>query len=240
MILPLLGDREEVELLARLRVEERLDRPRRRHLCSASAAARASRRSRCATGSGTGAAASSERVYGCSGASMTRVDRAGLHHPAPEQHRHPVRDVPDQRQVVGDEQVADPEFALQSREQVEHLRLYGQVERAGRLVADDQPGPQHQRPGDGDALALAAGELARVAVGGVRVQADAVQGCLHLGARGRRARPAMGDQRFHEGLPDRTHGVQRSVRVLEDDLDLAGQLAPAPAGSRARCPRRRS
>ena len=114
--LPLLGDREEVERLARLRVEERLDRPRRRHRCSASAAARASRRSRCATGSGTGAAASSARVYGCSGASQTRCDRPGLHHPAAVAAPRPgARTWRIDRQVVGDEQVADPELALQAR-----------------------------------------------------------------------------------------------------------------------------
>ena len=82
-------------------------------------------------------------------------------------HRDPVGDVADHRQVVGDEDVGDAELLLQIVEQVEHLRLHREVERGHRLVADDDVGVQRQRAGDADALALTAGELLRVLVGGL-------------------------------------------------------------------------
>ena len=52
---------------------------------------------------------------------------------------------------------------LQVLQQVDHLRLDRDVERRHRLVADDQLGLDGERAGDADALALAAGELVRVA-----------------------------------------------------------------------------
>jgi hypothetical protein len=54
---------------------------------------------------------------------------------------------------------------LQVLQQVDDLRLDRHVERRHRLVADDQLRAPGQRPGDADALALAAGELVRIALG---------------------------------------------------------------------------
>ncbi len=59
----------------------------------------------------------------------------------------------------------EAEILLQLDEQVQHLRLHRDVERRDRLVQHQDVGPQHQRAGDGDAPALAAGEHMRVAVG---------------------------------------------------------------------------
>ena len=72
------------------------------------------------------------------------------------------------REVVADEEVGEPELLLQVLEQVDDLRLDRDVERGDRLVADDELRVERQRPGDADALALAAGELVRVAVGEAR------------------------------------------------------------------------
>ncbi len=44
---------------------------------------------------------------------------------------------------------------------LEDLRLHGDVQRGGRLVADQQVGIVGDRDGDHDALALAAGQLVR-------------------------------------------------------------------------------
>ena len=54
-----------------------------------------------------------------------------------------------------------PNLRLEVGQQVEDLGLDRHVEGRDRLVADEQVGLGHQGPGDADALALAAGELAR-------------------------------------------------------------------------------
>ena len=72
----------------------------------------------------------------------------------------PVAHVADDREVVRDEEVGEPQLVLQVGEQVEDLRLDRDVERRDRLVADDQLGMQRERARDADALALTAGEVA--------------------------------------------------------------------------------
>ena len=52
---------------------------------------------------------------------------------------------------------------LQLLQQRKDLRLHGDVERGGRLVGDEQIGLVGERHGDHHALALAAGELVRIA-----------------------------------------------------------------------------
>ena len=49
-------------------------------------------------------------------------------------------------------------LALQPVEELQHHRLHRHVERAGRLVADHQPGRHRQRPRNRNALPLAAGK----------------------------------------------------------------------------------
>ena len=66
--------------------------------------------------------------------------------------------------VVRDQQHGHAELALQRLQELEDLRLDGDVERGGRLVGDQQIGLVGQRHGDHDPLTLAAGELVRVGV----------------------------------------------------------------------------
>ena len=69
-----------------------------------------------------------------------------------------------------------PCLRLEVLEQVQHLGLHADVEGADGLVADDQRRVEHQRAGDGDALALPAGELVRLALGGaLRIDADLLE-----------------------------------------------------------------
>ena len=84
-------------------------------------------------------------------------------------------DVLDHRQVVRDEQVGEAELLLQVLEQVDDLRLDRHVERRDRLVADDQLRLDRERARDADALALAAGELVRIAAHVIGLQADGLQ-----------------------------------------------------------------
>ena len=70
---------------------------------------------------------------------------------------------------------AMPRSLAQILQQVHHLGLDGHVQRGHRLVGDDHLGLDRERPGDADALPLAAGELVRVPVVVLGVQADPLQ-----------------------------------------------------------------
>ena len=68
------------------------------------------------------------------------VGRAELHQPPEVEDGDAVGDVADDAEVVADEEVRDATFRLQLDEQVEDRRLHRDVERARRLVADDELG----------------------------------------------------------------------------------------------------
>ena len=96
---------------------------------------------------------------------------------------------------------AMPSRLLDFVQQFEHLRLHGNVERGDRLVRDQHVGIECQRAGDRDALALAAGELMRVARDRVGRQVDQFQqvarSCQRL-----LARHAVIDRTFRDRLAD--------------------------------------
>ena len=133
-----------------------------------------------------------------------------------------VGNVLDNAQVVGDEQVGQPHLLLQVLKHVDDLRLDRNVQRGDRLVADDELGVHSQGAGDADALALTAGELVRVAVGVLTVQADAleqgddlVMTLLGVGAQ------VVDIDALADDVADGHAGVQARVGVLEHDLHTA-------------------
>ena len=93
-------------------------------------------------------------------------DAAEIHHADPARH------VADHGEVVADEEIGQAELVLQVAHQIEDLRLHGDVERRGRLVADDELGLGGERARDRDALALAAGKFVREFLAVVGMQAD--------------------------------------------------------------------
>ncbi len=128
------------------------------------------------------------------------------------------RDVPDDRHVMRDEDIGDAEPRAQVAEKIEHLRLDREVERRDGLVADDQLRLDRKRPGNGDALALAAGEFMGVAIRRGRRQPNhrqqfghPVRNCI------RRAQPVQRN-RLTDRPPDAHARIERSEGVLEDDL----------------------
>ena len=89
--------------------------------------------------------------------------RPDLHDLAEVHDGDPVGDDPGDRQVVGDEQVGQAPLAPQVEHQAQELGADRDVEHRDRLVGDDELRVHDQRPGDDDPLALAAGQLVRVA-----------------------------------------------------------------------------
>ena len=101
------------------------------------------------------------------------LGRADLHDLAEVHDGDPVGEHPGERQVVGDEQVGQAALLAQVEHQAQELGPDRHVEHRHGLVGDDELRVHDQRPGDHDALALAAGELVRVAAGEVGGGAEA-------------------------------------------------------------------
>ena len=139
-------------------------------------------------------------------------------------------------QVVRDEQHRQVEGGAQLVQQVEHLLLHRHVERRHRLVGDDQLRLHGERAGDADALALAAGELVRIAVRGLGVEADQPQQLARLVQRGL-ARRAVDDGPLGDDVADAPARIERGERVLEHHLQrlaIGAQLGARQAGDVAR------
>ena len=95
-----------------------------------------------------------------------------------------------------------------------------------------------ERPGDADALPLAAGELVREAVGMLGREADQPQQLARCAGCAPRpgCRPCV-SQRLGQHVADAHARVEAGVRVLEDDLHLgAGTAACARRRQAARGP----
>jgi len=152
---------------------------------------------------------------------------ADLDDPPEVHHGDAVTDHPGEGEVVGDEDVGDPELLLLLDHELEDVVADRDVEARDRLVGDDHVGVEHRGAGDADPLPLPAGELMRVAVEVLlrRPQTrlvDRPDDALLLLALGRHK--AVDLERFGDDVEDRLLGVDRVVGVLEDDLCLLAVL----------------
>ena len=93
----------------------------------------------------------------------------------------------------------DAEPGLDLVEQFQHLRLHRDIQRRDRLVRDQHVGIERQGAGDGDALALAAGELVRIARDGIGRQIDQFEQIARLRQRLFTLRAVI-DRTFGDGL----------------------------------------
>ena len=98
-----------------------------------------------------------------------------------------VGEAADDAEVVGDEDDRHAEARLQLGEELEDLRLDGDVERGRRLVGDQDVGIVGERHGDHHALALAAGQLVRIGVDAPLGLGDAAPARRSSSARARAA-----------------------------------------------------
>ncbi len=142
---------------------------------------------------------------------------------------------------MADEEIGEIVLLLQVAQQIDHLRLHAHVERRGRLVEHDEARLQHHGAGNGDALALAAGEFMRIAPAGQRIEADFLQRPADAlvaffcdSDRSCTFRP------FGDDIADRHAGAERAVGILEDDLQLVAQRPHLSERISRLCPCRRS
>ena len=114
------------------------------------------------------------------------------------------------------------------KEELAALHAHLGIERTGRLVQENEFRLQHHGAGDGDALALAAGELMRIAVLRLRIEADLLQrrpdtSVALIGVHAR----ALDQQALLDDLPDGQPRRQGAVGILEDHLHLFAQRTHA-------------
>ena len=132
------------------------------------------------------------------------------------------------RQVVGHEEVGQPELVLEVEHQVEDLGLNRHVQCRDWLIRDHQPRVQRQGPGDPHPLALASAEGVGVPAHVLGPQPDQPEQLGHpldpllAGAH------AVGHQRLGHDVEQRPARVERREGVLEDHLHLAAER-PEPA-----------
>ncbi|MNC11830.1 hypothetical protein D3C75_595390 [compost metagenome] len=91
-----------------------------------------------------------------------------------------VTHMPDNTEIVADEQIRQIQLLLYIPQEVQHLRLNRYVKCRDRLIGNNQLGLQGNRPGYSDTLALAAGEFMRIFKNIVRTKSDLLQQLLHL------------------------------------------------------------
>lgn len=131
-----------------------------------------------------------------------------------------VRDVVDHREVMGDEEHADAHIMRELGEEVEDLALDGDIERGDRLIRQEKCGAWSNGACNGDALALAAGELVRVFEHVLRAEANA----LHKLGNGVflffAGELGAGTEGLCQGAEDAHARIEGGVRVLEDHLEV--------------------
>src|SRR5438552_17057048 len=129
---------------------------------------------------------------------------------------------------MSDEEVRELEAILELLEKVDDLRLDRDVERRDRFVADDELGLDRERAGDPDALALAARELVRIAVGEVRIQTHDAKQLLDALGLLFPAREGMDLERFADDVAAGHPRLQRRAPILNDHLHAPTHLPPVP------------
>jgi hypothetical protein len=152
-----------------------------------------------------------------------RVDAALLDHAAEVHHDDVVGHLGDHAEIVRDQHDRHLPLPLDRAQQVEDLRLRGDVQRGRRLVRDQQARVAGECRRDHRPLAEPAGELERVFIdAALRLRdADALQ---HLDAA--LSRFLAGDlvvqqHRLDDLLAHGVHRAERGHRLLEDEADVA-------------------
>ena len=136
-----------------------------------------------------------------------------------------VGDMLNHGQIVADEEIRQLVLILQLVEQVDDLRLNGHIERGDRLVADNELGIERERACNADTLALAAGELVRVAILVEGLKAAVVHDLVDIVVELFLGDEVMLAHGFSDDLADRHTRGKRGERILEDDLHLGAQRA---------------
>ncbi len=144
---------------------------------------------------------------------------------------HGLGDRGDHAEVVGDQEQRHAGLVRDLADQLQDLRLDGDVERGRWLVGDQQLRPSGQRHGDHHPLALAARQLVRVEIGreARRIEPDPLHRPPRHASASARPTPTRASQTLGDLSADGVDRVEGRHRLLKDHADL-GPSDPAVGG----------
>ena len=137
----------------------------------------------------------------------------------------------DNGKTVGDEEVGEAKFLLEFLKEKKDLCADGNVESRDGFIGNDERRAENQGAGNADALALAAGEFVRIAVGGIAGQANAeeeLSGAVEAIVAGELW--LVNGQRLGNDFSDAQARIEGGERVLKNHLHLATSSAECFAG----------
>jgi len=152
--------------------------------------------------------------------------RFGRFHEAPDVHHgDAVRNVLDDAEVVSHKQIGQPVLFLEVLQQIEGLRLDGDVQGGNGLVADHQLRVERQGAGDADALTLTAGKGVWEAPHVLRVESDDAEELCHAILQFVAFDAEVHRKGLADNIEQRHARVQGAVRILEDHLGVGAHLS---------------
>ena len=128
------------------------------------------------------------------------------------------------RQVVRDEQNGKSELFTQIVQQVDDLRLNGNVQSGNRFVCNDKFRLHDDGTSHADTLTLTAGELVRITRRMLRNKAYHFQNFVNFFVYILFVLYALYNKAFGNDISDRHTRIQRCDRILEDHLNLGDEF----------------
>ncbi|MNC40476.1 hypothetical protein D3C75_891880 [compost metagenome] len=145
-----------------------------------------------------------------------------LNHFTKVHYGHTVTDMLNHGQVMCNKKICESKTVLQFFQQIDHLRLNGDIQCGDRLIADDEFGIHRERTGDPDTLALSTREFMRITCGMVMVESNHIQQLFNpFFAFCTASSHPVNVQRLANDIRNRKPRIQRCVRVLENHLHIA-------------------
>ena len=142
-------------------------------------------------------------------------------HQTPQIHDgHPVGDVANYADIMTDEQAGQIELVAQLHENVEDLRLNGNVQRSDGFVAYQYAGRHGQSPGYTYALTLASGKLVRITAFVAGIKPDLKQQLVNEFVQMFGRDQLMYQRRVTYYVSDAHTGIERGKGILKNHLQL--------------------
>ncbi|MOA02098.1 hypothetical protein D3C78_1215340 [compost metagenome] len=149
------------------------------------------------------------------------VDRARLHDLALIDHGDLVGDIGHYAEIVGDEQHAHVQPALEIAQELQDLRLYRHIKRRRRLVGDQERGATDQRHGDHGTLAHAARQFEGIHVHDLLGfgKPNEIERFIHFFRTFGRRQDAVDSERLIDLVADRMQRREGRHRLLKNQAD---------------------